>query len=127
MEKNSNIKEENSPHDPNAASGVVTPGAMLAEYQQSSKPRRPHHKSRTGCQNCKVRKVKVCQHEIVCFDSTPDVVWFRRVYQFTRDEDYSQNVASWMDTGRVAIVVLQVYQYSCSRSSVILYRHGITK
>lgn len=63
MEQNNNIKEENAPPPvQNTTSAVGTPSS-LSEYPQPSKPRRPHHKSRTGCQNCKVRKVKVSLHQ----------------------------------------------------------------
>lgn len=32
----------------------------MTEPPQRGKPRRPHHKSRTGCVQCKQRKIKVC-------------------------------------------------------------------
>jgi len=34
---------------------------MPDTYGQAGKPRRPHHKSRTGCIQCKQRKVKVSE------------------------------------------------------------------
>lgn len=47
-----------------------SPQAQIqAQIQAQGKPRRPHHKSRTGCLQCKQRKVKVSMPRLHCIAS----------------------------------------------------------
>ena len=48
-------------HQPTSGSAAITPSEVRERRGQKAAPRLYHKKSRTGCQRCRARRVKVCE------------------------------------------------------------------